>query len=425
MTLLAVYAAYTLVCIGVALVAHKAPAQYRFADRHWVIAALIGGAAVLLWVTDTPWFGDFRSAYYPAGGRTANPVTLYASDCVSSFVNIPIVAFLFAPFARLDYPLAAAAFLICGLVAIGLSIGLLWQAGARTDKERLVIVALFALAGPLLYSVREGNTSHIIFPLAILAMASWWRGARVLAGVCLAIASVIKPPLAIFGLYFLLRSEWRIASSMFLTAAGVLVVSVAVMGAESHYAWFETCITQTAGKPIAAFNVQSVDGFLARLSGGSLRDWTPMTVGETYQRSRLAMLSLITAVVASVLWRAGAALDRSARLTEYCIVLVFAVVTFPVSWTHYYLWCLLPFAMIMTGGIRLREGRAEWGAVAVSAFLVLLPLRTPPTAPDHAWLHLVLSVFPASHAFLGGLILLAILLRSRLAGKAAEPLALQ
>ncbi len=425
MTLLAVYAAYVLVCVGVTVAAHVTPAQHRFAERPWVVAAFIGTSAVLLWVTDTPWFGDFSSAYYPAGGRTANPVTLYARDCVSGFVNIPIVALLFVPFARLDYAVAATAFLVCGLVAIALSIALLWRDSARTGKEKLGVVALFTLAGPLFYSVREGNTSHIIFPLAILGLALWWRGSGGLAGICLAIASVIKPPLAIFGLYFLLRREWRIAGSMLLTAAGVVAASVVVMGAESHYAWFDACIAQTAGKPIAAFNVQSVDGFLSRLSGGGLRDWTPMTVGETYQRIRLAALFALTTMVVSVLWRAGASLDRSARLTEFCIVLVFAVVTFPVSWTHYYVWCLLPLAMIMTGDIRLREGRAEWVAVAVSALLILLPLRTPPTAPDHGWLHLALSVFPASHAFLGGLALLAILLRSRQAGKAAERRAVQ
>jgi hypothetical protein len=64
---------------------------------------------------------DFRSAYYPAGSAVLSDPAALASMIdkgVGGFVNLPIVAYLFAPFAVLDLRLAAVLFSLVGLASI-------------------------------------------------------------------------------------------------------------------------------------------------------------------------------------------------------------------------------------------------------------------------------------------------------------------
>ena len=78
------------------------------------LAHVLGGVAVaaLLVAVLRPaaWASlpDFDKAYYPAGHKAlAAPATLYDAPVVD-FVNVPLVALLFAPFAWLSEPARAA-----------------------------------------------------------------------------------------------------------------------------------------------------------------------------------------------------------------------------------------------------------------------------------------------------------------------------
>ena len=91
-------------------------------------------------------------------------------------------------------------------------------------------------------------------------------------------------------------------------------MSLLIFGLELHQAWWRHIIVPSSGKPVGAFNVQSIDGFLARaLTGGRhLRDWTPIQ-GLGFEFTALRWLSIagFTGAAGWVCWRAGA--PRSQR----------------------------------------------------------------------------------------------------------------
>ena len=68
---------------------------------------------------------------------------------------------------------------------------------------------------------------------------------------------------------------------------------------------------------------------------------------------------------------------------EFSIVLVLAVVTSPVSWSHYYLLLLLPWALYLGGRLGLPDDAAtRWlmagGMLLASLPVIVLPRRVGP-----------------------------------------------
>ncbi|MBD2018583.1 DUF2029 domain-containing protein, partial [Leptolyngbya sp. FACHB-36] len=251
-------------------------------------------------------FVDFTKAYYPAAkAALLNPAELYArSDDDLTFVNLPIVALLFAPFAALDVSTAAALMTAVGAIATISACYLCIRYTNVTGWQKVLLVGLFVANGPLFYNLRIGNTSQ--YTLLLLLGALWLQPKRsVLAGCLLAIAGIIKVPLLLFGAYYVLRGRWRVVAGFVGTLGAIGLASLLVFGPDLHVTWYQACIQPFAGKPISAFNVQSVDGLLSRsLLGGGLRNWLPMQVDWSYKLVRYAILSLLVGSAIWVGWRA-------------------------------------------------------------------------------------------------------------------------
>jgi alpha-1,2-mannosyltransferase len=356
-----------------------------------LVTGYIGLAILTFLLVDPPYFfWDFRTAYYPAGTAVLdNPASLavLVGKGVYGFVNLPIIAYLFAPFSMLSLRYAIGLFTLLGLVATVLALLLLISLAELKGSERWLLLLLFVADGPLQYSIKEGNTSHWI--LAALAGGLYLLRARrpVAAGALLGAAAVIKLPLLLFGVYFVLRRDWRSA----LGFAGVCLVSgilsVAVFGWDFHVRWFELCVRPFSSQWIAAFNVQSIQSFVFRLQGSPdlLHDWNAYSPGAG---QRLAGYILVGLLYLGGLWscirgsaRANHEGGRTAsdrRDLEFLLVLCLALVSSPLSWSHYYTWLLLPAAFFVgsrspfaAGSTALRLG---WIAI-ILAMLLVRPLQ--------------------------------------------------
>ena len=129
-----------------------------------------------------------------------------------------------------------------------------------------------------------------------------------------------------------------------------------------------------------AFNVQSIDGFLARLETGPalLMEWTPLAASLWHKIVRSIVLSAMFIFAFVAIIRG----DRSAPgarpferdALEFSIVLVLAVVTSPVSWSHYYLLLLLPWALYLGGRLGLPDDAATRWLMAGGMLLASLPV---------------------------------------------------
>src|SRR5262249_55421351 len=115
------------------------------------------------------------------------------------------------------------------------------------------------------------------------------------AGLVLGVCAVLKLPLLLYGVYLLARRRWLVIAGGATTIGATLLASLAVFGADINIGWYEYCVEPFVGRAIPAFNVQSVDGFLIRLTTGDalLREWDPIELPPAHAVARLAILATL------------------------------------------------------------------------------------------------------------------------------------
>jgi alpha-1,2-mannosyltransferase len=416
---MSVYAWYGLgvglgVGVHLALSRTRAPVWLRWVAPAPFAAALVVLLAIYSEPPPRQLFEDFHEAYLSAA-RTVlqNPSRLYQGYS-HGFVNIPIVALPFVPLAMLTPKDAQQVYLLLGLMVVGMT----WAAQKRLlqapQEVALVLAALFLINGPLYNSLREGNSTHLLLGLLVAALLSLRAGHELRAGALLAVCGVVKLPLLLLGAPFVLRGRWRVATGFAAGLAGLVGLSLLIFGLELHQAWWSQIIAPSSGKPVGAFNVQSIDGFLARaLTGGRhLRDWAPIQ-GLGFEFTALRWLSIagFTGAAGWVCWRAGAPRSQRGWQIEVCVALCLALLVSPISWTHYYLLLLLPLGLCLVEGERLPGGWIGATLLWLSVALISLPVR--PVTAKTPWLRELMSQWLISHYVFGAALLLALLLALR------------
>jgi alpha-1,2-mannosyltransferase len=391
------------------------------------IACLVGGAAIHLglWQVSEPpdLFSDFYKAYFPAAeylweqGLSATwPLTEAAAG---GFVNIPILAWLFVPLVPLGEEAAGWAFLAMGAAAALAAWALLTRMGHAQAKVAAPLLFLGLVNGPMINSLREGNTTHIILLLLVLALLLWRSRWDYVAGLVLGVCAVIKLPLLLFGAYFLLRGKWRVVLGGMTSTATAVLLSLAAYGLQGNIDWYRDSVEPFLGGVIPAFNVQSIDGFLVRLWTGEsrLHDWDPMLPSTLHKVLRHILFLLIYGSALWLGWRNRRAEpvpalsgEQSARDTlEFVLVINLAIVTSPISWTHYYLLLLIPWGLYLGGRLALPEDQTTrwlmWGSLALTSLPVVIPQHSP------SLLNEVLARTIVSAWLFGGLLMFAALMR--------------
>jgi hypothetical protein len=387
-----------------------------------LVAAVGIAAQFILWSISEPadLFSDFYKAYFPAAERlwTEGAVATWETteSAAVGFVNLPILAWAFVPLALLGEPAAGWAFLAVGIAAIAITFVLLLRLGDFNDPIGAVLALSILANGPLVNSLREGNTTHLVLLLLVVALLLWRAGVEDAAGAVRGLCARIKLPQMLFGLYALLRGRWRMVAGGATAIGGAALLSLIVFGIEINIDWYRNCIEPFVGGVMPAFNVQSIDGFLLRLETGpaQLMDWTPRAASLWHRIVRTIVLSavLVLAFVAMVRGSnrstAGKRLfDRN--MLEFSIILVLAVVTSPVSWSHYYLLLLLPWALHLGGTLNLPDDVATHSLMAGGMALASLPVIILPLDPG--LIAEIASRTLVSAWLFGGLMMLAALIR--------------
>jgi hypothetical protein len=394
----------------------------------WLACVLGGGAIHLyLWQVSEPpdLFSDFYKAYYPAAeyllekGLSATwPLTEAAAG---GFVNIPIIAWLFVPLVMLGEEESGWAFLAIGAAA---SLAAWWLLARMRRPEATnaapLLLLLGLVNGPMINSLREGNTTHIILFLMVSAFVLWRSGWDFAAGLLLGLCAVIKLPLLLFGAYYFLRGKWRVVLGGVTSIATAVLLSLADYGLQGNIAWYKDSVEPFLGGVIPAFNVQSIDGFLVRLwtGEGRLHDWDPMVPGALHKVIKYFLFLLVYGGAIWIGWRASRAepmpainCKLSARDTlEFVLVITIAIITSPISWTHYYLLLLIPWGLYLGGRLPVPDDRTTHWLMGVSLVLTSLPVVIPQHSSN--LITEILARTVVSAWFFGGLLMLAALLRA-------------
>ncbi|MCB1548565.1 MAG: DUF2029 domain-containing protein, partial [Hyphomicrobiaceae bacterium] len=335
-----------------------------------------------------PLFSDFLVAYYDAGlrvvARGAVPTWPLDTVCTEGFVNLPVLAWLFAPLALVERNAAAWLFFTIGLVAVLAAYVLMVRRFRLADRERAYLLLAVLLNGPGINSLREGNVTHIMLLFLVLAVVLWQAGAERTMGCVLGFCAILKLPLALLGVYFLVRRRWRIVAAMAATGGLTLAASILVFGPAINVAWYHECVAPFAAKVMPGFNNQSLVAFAYRLDNGSahLHSWFLVEPTLAVHVARAASVAL---AIMGAVWLLAhpaeappndgkASAPTSRDLSELALVLVVAVILTPLAWSHYFVWLLLPWALGLAGLLSMPAGRLPWWLLNGGFLLSALPV---------------------------------------------------
>jgi hypothetical protein len=250
----------------------------------------------------------------------------------------------------------------------------------------------------------------------IIALLLWERKKNYLSGLLIGFCLVIKPFLMLIGLYFLVRREWNIALGAATVGLGMAALSVLFFGLQMNLDWYEHCIAAFGGRPMGAYNVQSIGGFLMRLQTGRnfLWDWSPRDLIPWLKFAHSAiLLGMISTTFGIILWkkpRKSLAVRKGLGHYDYwsfSLVLTLSLVCSTVSWTHYYLLLLLPWALYLGGKFPVIEDKTARYLILMSIIICSIPLIGPHLGFGW-WPRQIARTLVSVHLF-GGLCFLAAL----------------
>jgi hypothetical protein len=415
------YTTYFLLAVlllGVAFLGRRPyPGRFYLGTGYLVLAALV---VFLLATQSEPkprfLFADFSHAYYPAGWLIRTFPDMLYDRADLRFVNLPVLAYMFTPLVPLGEPMAGVLFILGGLVAVVAAWYLLCRMTKASGWTKGLLLGIMLLNGPLYYSFRVANLTHYVLLLVVAGLACLERRRPMWAGVLLGLAAVVKPPLFLLGLYFLLKKQGRVVAGG--TAAVLLLAgtSLLVCGGKLHRLWRDECLRPSAGSALVAFNVQSATGFLARLTTDrepdtSPRDvydsWKPFNVGWQFKVAQGTFLALLGGATVLACRRRSRAPTVEAQRLDFSLFLCLALVSSPISWTHYYLLLLVPLCLCAAGRSMIPPRPLWAGLLAASGALLSAPVISFPASNPVARALI-------SHYFFGGVLLWGTLFALRL-----------
>jgi alpha-1,2-mannosyltransferase len=352
--------------------------------RSWLAtaagAAAVVVALVVLYSAYIPLMNDFE-VYYYGGSRVletgeSGVNELYAPRDGLPFTYPPFAALLFALLATLSIGASSLIFITTALA--GAAVVSAWLArhyfGLRRWKDafadwRFRAVALagtaaILLLGPWRDTFDFGQINIILMGLILADFALYGKSRagelRWPAGLLIGLAAGIKlTPLA-FGLYFLVRRDFKALGWMAAGFFGSIAVSWAVLPHASLTFWTKILPdTGRIGGPGYVDNL-SVKGLLLHLglpdSGVTSAVWLVLS------------LALVAVAALVIKW----AVDADENFVAVSATAVLMLLISPVSWSHHWVWMAvaLPSMAFALHRIPSRDGRmrlAGWIIVAASA----------------------------------------------------------
>jgi alpha-1,2-mannosyltransferase len=406
-----------------------AAALHRLANNPaalWLVTVLAGIAIhLIVWQFSEPsaLFSDFYKANY------AVAETLYEDGLSATwpltekggFSNLPVLGWLYVPFILVGEEWAGWVWCALGIAVLFWAWALLVRS-VRLDAPRAALLLfLFLVSGPIVNSLREGQSSHFIFLFLIVGLMLWRSKRHHAAGLAFGASALFKLPLLLLGIYFLLRRRWTIVAGGATTIGAAAVLSLLLFGIDGNISWYQEWVAPFLGGYIPAFNVQSVDGFLTRLSMGEefLIHWDPPLAPTLFHRiARSCILVALFGGSFFLIWRANRRAPMATKdggpsprdLLEFVLIINLALITSPISWTHYYVWLLILWALYLGDVLPLPDDATTRGLMGASMILTSVPVIVwSPMEPS--WYAAILSRTLVSIWLIGGCLSFAALVR--------------
>jgi hypothetical protein len=304
----------------------------------------------------------------------------------------PLFAYLFQPFGLIGHRAGQLIWFGINLLMLGALIALCIRLSGSLLAQRYwgVVVLGTVLAPPTRLSLQLGQVS-VLIALLLVAIGLFARRRPAVAGLLLALASLIKLYPALIGVYFLLRGPRRVAWWCLAWAVALIAAFVPFYGLQ-HYRTFADVVMSSANYPYAAeFNISLV-AFWNRMLAPSLYA-VPLLNAPLLARGLTILSSLVVLGVCLLARRRGD--DDENRLLEYSLWLCAMLILSPINGSYNLLLLLLPLLVIMGRLERAPDRRTRNWLIAGAALACFPP----------AWSDGLPAVYNAVHVGWGTLVL--------------------
>jgi hypothetical protein len=380
----------------------------RAATINRIALALAIGWVMLIGLTLTPEVDDFRqfrrgavdllqvgdpyaTRADPAAEAQRDPGTVDESG-ERGFKYPPVFAYLFQPFGLLEHRMGQLLWFGANLLMLGALIALCIRlSGSLLARRYWGVVGLGTLlAPPTRLSLQLGQVSILMALLLVaVGLLAWRRPA--LAGLLLALTSMIKLYPALLGVYFLLRGPRRVAWWSLVWAITLVAVFIPIYGIE-HYRTFAEVVILSSNHPYTAeFNLSLV-AFWNRIFTPSPYA-VPLLDAPLLARG-LTILSSLLALGVCLFTRARRD-DRQRYLLEYSLWLCAMLILSPINGSYNLLLLLLPLLVILARLEQTPDRRARNWLIVGTALACFPP----------AWSDGMPTIYNAVHIGWGTLVL--------------------
>lgn len=242
--------------------------------------------------------------------------------------------------------------------------------GQGEAKQYRVLAPLVAVLGviffyPIMQGYTIGQIQTWLTALMALSILLWLGGYPFTAGLLLGLAAVVKPHLAVIGLWALVRGEWRALAGIVVAGGGLLLVSLATLGWQVQFEYLDL-LQYLSRRGESFYASHSVESMLYRLigNGNNLRwDGTHTQVVFVPWVHHLATAASAFFILTALVARRP--ISRPEALIDFCIVLLSIIVASPVAYEHHY--GIQAAILLCLGLLSLRHGKWKWGYVAGTA----------------------------------------------------------
>ncbi|WP_115790264.1 glycosyltransferase 87 family protein [Arthrobacter silvisoli] len=399
------------------------PAAHVPSPRGWVLTAfgglLLAAAVWFLYKDYKPFLNDFEVYYYGGSRVLESGDSLYAPRDGLPFTYPPFAAVLFAGLATMGFGAGSMVFILSALFGAAVVAAWLsrhyfgmntWRATFADYRFRTttaVGTGAILLLGPWRDTFVFGQINIILMGviLADFALHGKVRAGQIRwpAGLLTGLAAGVKLTPLVFGLYFLVRRDFKALSWMAVGFFGSIAAGWAVLPQASVAFWMKILPdTGRIGQPDFVDNL-SLKGLLLHLglpdSAQTSLEWAGLSLG------------LVALTVLVIKW----ALDVDENFIAVSATAVLMLLISPVSWSHHWVWMAvalpgMAFAMHRVPSRQGRMRRAGWVIVACSTLaFYLTPKNIAVLAGAAEWGKGVETQFQLSVSSLGVLCGIALL----------------
>jgi alpha-1,2-mannosyltransferase len=231
------------------------------------------------------------------------------------------------------------------------------------------VVAGSVLFHPALMSYVLGQIQSFVNAALAAMLLAWRLNRRVVAGVALGVACLLKPHLALLLVWGLMRRAWTFTAAATMVIAIGAIAAVGVFGLRDNLDYARV-VSYMAARGEAISANQSVNGLLNRLvQPPEERQWDFHSFPPPHPVVRAGTIAAALVLIGAALFVpqargfSGSALDMG-------IAALSVTMASPIAWDHHY-GVLLP-ALVLAAGAALRLPAARrWWLVALGAAFVL------------------------------------------------------